>query len=124
MVKNLHEAGNPEVTIDEKADSTCTLTEALNDPGHQIPNDDQIANTNPEALDSYCRIEYDGGIGVGDLGKGEKGSGSSLEISGASRLEVKTKACGKTGPQDDEDSQEDSHARKSQGHSQHTGAND
>lgn len=110
--------------VDEKTDSSSTLAEALDDTRHQITDDDKIADPNPEALDSYRSIEYHGGVGISDLRKGEEGRRSSLEIPGASCLKVKTKACSKASPEDYEDSQQYSHARKGQGHSQYASAND
>lgn len=116
-IEALHECCDPELTIDHKADIGSTFAKPLYNSRHQVAYDDQIADSDPKAFDSYCCIEYDCGIGISDLRKGEKGGGSSLQISGASCLKIKTKTSGDASPQDDEDSQCYSHARKGQGHS-------
>lgn len=98
------------MAIDEKTDSCGIFTEAPNNPRHQIPYDDKVADANPKALDSYRSIENNGGVGVGDLGKGEEGSRPSFEISGAFCLEIEAEAGGKAGPKNDKSSQYYSHA--------------
>lgn len=89
------------MTVNKKANPGSILTEALDDSRHEITNDDQITHSDSKALDSDCSIEYDSGVGIGNLGKGKKGGRSPFEISGASCLKVETKACGNASPYDD-----------------------
>lgn len=95
---DIHEASDPEMTVNQKANSGSILTEALNNPRHQITNNDKIADPDPEAFYGDSGIKYDSSVGIGDLGKGEKGGRSSLKISGAPCLEIETKACCETRP--------------------------
>lgn len=55
------------MAVDQEGHTTSVLAEASYNARHQVPNDYEIADSNPETLDGNCRIEYDGGVGVGDL---------------------------------------------------------
>jgi len=65
---NQHEYRYPEVSIHKKRDGIGAFIKSSDHTGHQVPNDDQITNADPKALDCNSRIEYDRRIGVCDLG--------------------------------------------------------
>ena len=92
-MRDVPEASDPELPVYQKADICGIFTEALDDSRHQIPNDDQITDTNTKALDGYRSIEDDGGIRIGNLRESEKGGGPSVEVPGASCLKIETEAC-------------------------------
>lgn len=86
-----HEGGDPEVSVQQIFGSR-SVCEATNDAGHKITNNDEITNTNTEALDSDGSVEDDGSVGVCDLAQGEEARIAAIEVSGASCLKVETEA--------------------------------
>ena len=64
----VHERCDPELAIHEKTDISGTWGESNHDPRHQIPNDDQIADSHAKALDRNRRIEQDRQVRICKLG--------------------------------------------------------
>lgn len=91
---------------------------------HQVADDDEITDAYTEALDGNGGIENDSGIGVGDLAEGKETGRAAVEISGATSLEIETKAGGEAGPDDDETAEQDAHMIEGRRHGQDAGADD
>jgi hypothetical protein len=85
---NSHESSDPELTINQEINISSTWCKALHHSGHQISNDDKIADCHSKALDGNSGIKYDGEIRVGELRKGRKRHLPAINVSCASSLEV------------------------------------
>lgn len=62
-----HEGGDPKLAVDEEVQVGSPWGETSNDAGHQVANDDEVADGDAEALDGDGGIEYDGEVGVCEL---------------------------------------------------------
>ena len=118
---DLHEGRNPELPVNQERDVARTRRESSNNARHQISDDDKVADSHAEALDSNRSVEDDGQIRICHLGQCRKGHMAPVNIPRASRLEVETKACCCTRPRDDKDAEEDAHFRKRGRHGEETG---
>ena len=83
-----HKGGDPEVPVNEKAHVPGILVEAADNAGHEVADDDQVADADAKALDSDCRIKDDSRVGVRELREGKEGRRPALNVPGASRLQV------------------------------------
>ncbi|KAH8712776.1 hypothetical protein HC256_005950 [Beauveria bassiana] len=119
-----HKSGDPEMAVDQVGKAFGMVGETLHDAGHQVANDDHVGDADAEAFYGDGEVEDDGSIGVGKLGEGEEGSCTAVEVSGASRLEVKAKGGGKGGPKDEDDTKHNTHVRKHKGHGEGAGSDD
>lgn len=100
-----HEDGDPEVPVHQIRDLGRSTVESFHHAGHQVANDDQIRDGHAKALDGYSSLEKYGRVRIGHLGNGAKRGSPSVEVSGASGLEVETEGGGEGGPDDDDHSQ-------------------
>ena len=83
-----HKGGHPEVSVDQKTRETVLVGEAEDNAGHQITNDDQIADTHPEALDGDGRVENDRRVRVCDLRQRKEAGRSTVQVGRATCLQV------------------------------------
>lgn len=104
----LHEDGHPEMPVD-KIVAWRRVGKSSHDSGHQITDDDEVADAHAEALDGDCSIKDDGGVWVRDLAEGEETRGSSVEVFCAASLQVEAESGCKAGPDYDEDTQDNAH---------------
>lgn len=112
------------MSINQKPYTSSILVETSDNARHQITNDDQITDPNSKAFDCDRSIEYDSCVWVCNLRKSEKRRSAAVKVSSASCLEVEAEACGQAGPEDDDDTEEHSHAGKGEWHGQYTSPND
>src|SRR5262245_39939297 len=82
-----HECSDPELPVNQKrhAQARC---KSLDQPRHQITNDDKIADGDAEAFDGNGGIKENREIWVGQLGERSKRYMAAVHISGASSLQV------------------------------------
>lgn len=69
-----------------------SVCKATDDTGHEIADDDEIADADTKALDSDGSVEDDGSVGVSDLAQSEETGIAAIQVSGASCLKVETEA--------------------------------
>lgn len=62
-----HERCYPKMSVHQERSCFGFLSESSYDTGHQVANDDQVAHSHAETFDRNGCIEYDRGIGIGDL---------------------------------------------------------
>ena len=86
------------MVIDQEPKAASIFVETLDHTWHQTPDDHEIADRNTETLDRNGRVEYNSGIWVCDLRESEEGRSAAVKVSRASRLKVKTEACGQACP--------------------------
>jgi hypothetical protein len=65
--RNLHEASNPEMSIDKKRYRICTLIEPSNNTRHKVSDNNQVAYAHAKAFDSNGGIENNRRIWICDL---------------------------------------------------------
>lgn len=111
-----HKGGDPKVAVDKVGKVFGVVGDALHDAGHEVADDDHVGDADAEALDGNGHVKDDGGVGVCELGEGEEGGGSAVEVSRASGLEVEAKGGRKGGPEDEDDTEHDAHVREHKGH--------
>ena len=61
---------------------------SLNHTGHQVSDNDEVADAHAKAFDGNGSVENDSGIRVRDLREGEERGGPSFQVLRASRLEI------------------------------------
>ena len=66
-MSGVHECCYPELPVDQESDVLSTGCEADDDAGHQVADDDEIADCHAKALDRNRRVEQDRGIRVCEL---------------------------------------------------------
>ena len=104
-----HECRYPEMSIHQESSPVCIPLQASNDTRHQIPDYDQVADSNSKALNGDSGIEDDRGVRVRNLGEGEKGRLASLQVSRTARLQIQAKSSCETGPDNEQSTEKDSH---------------
>ena len=62
-----HESSDPEMSVDKESYSSSILTKASDNTGHQVSNNDQIADSHPKAFDGNSSIKYYSCIRICDL---------------------------------------------------------
>ena len=62
-----HESSHPEMSVDEESYSSSIFTEAPYNTGHQVSDNDQIADSDPKAFDRNGGIKDDSCIRICDL---------------------------------------------------------
>ena len=62
-----HESSHPEMSVNEKPYSSSIFTETSDNARHQVSDNDQIADSYPEAFDRNSGIKYHSSIGICDL---------------------------------------------------------
>ena len=62
-----HESSHPEMSVDEEAHSSSILTKPSDNAGHQVSDNDQIADSHPKAFDRNGGIKDDSCIRICDL---------------------------------------------------------
>ena len=116
-----HECSNPEMPV-HQISSVPRMSKALHNTGHEISDDDQVADADTEALDRNRRVKDDSGIGIGDLAEGEETGRATVQVPGAASLKIQSKSRGQTRPAYDEHTQHHAHVRHGMRHRQHSGA--
>jgi hypothetical protein len=99
----------------------CLCVETEYHARHQIADDDQVRDTDAEALYSDGAVEDDGQVRIGELRQREEGGLAALEISRASGLQVEAEGGRETGPADEDYSEGDAHFRHDGGHGKRAG---
>ena len=94
------------MAINQKRSIIRTFIDSTHNTRHQISNNDEVRNTNTEALDGNSSIEEDCRTWVCDLREGEEGRGSWLQVSGAARLQVEAEGGAAGGPDNDDYTEE------------------
>jgi hypothetical protein len=64
------------------------MSKALHNTGHEISDDDQVADADAKALDRNRRVKDDSGVGIGDLAKGEETGRATVQVPGAASLKI------------------------------------
>lgn len=119
-----HEGGDPKVPVEHERTQAVLVGEPANHPRHQVPDDDQVADPDAEALDGDGGVKDDRRVGVRDLRQGEEAGRPPFEVAGAPRLEVQPEPCRHPGPYYDDRPQQYTHVRHGQGHREHAGPDD
>lgn len=109
------------MSIHKVTDLSGVGVEAQDDAWHQIADDDQVADRDSEALDCNGCIEHYCRIRIGDLREGKERRRTTVDVLGATRLEIQTEAGCDTGPHDDKGSEEDAHLRHGSRHGKDSG---
>lgn len=122
--KHAHKRRNPKMPVHKVTDFSSVLIEAQDDAGHQVSDDDQVANSDSKALDRNGCIEHYRGVRVGDLRECKERGRATVDVLGAACLKVQTEARCDAGPHDDEGSEEYAHLRHGSRHGQDSGADD
>jgi hypothetical protein len=86
--------------------------EAKHNAWHQIADDNHVRNAYSKALDSNSSIKHDRSLRVRNLRKGKKGRRSSVKVTSAFRLEIKTKGSGQARPYYQQDTKHNPHVRQ------------
>jgi hypothetical protein len=120
----LHESGDPELTVDEEGYVVCTGHKANDNAGHEIADDDEIADSHTEALDGDGGVEENRDVGVGELGEGGERDMAAVDVAGAASLQIEAEAGGHACPSDDEDAEEDTHLGEGRGHGEEASTED
>lgn len=93
-----HERCYPKLAINKERDLVSIVGQSSDDTRHQVANDDQIANANPEAFDCDGRVEHNRRIWVGDLRQSKERRGAPVKVSRASGLQVQAEPRGECRP--------------------------
>ena len=64
---HLHESSDPKLPVDQEVRVSSTGRKSSDHSGHEVSDDDKVADRHTEALDGDGGIEYDGEVGVCDL---------------------------------------------------------
>lgn len=115
-----HEGSDPEMSVQEIVGSR-SVCEAADHARHQVADNNEIADANPKALDGYSGVKNNGGVGIGDLTQSKETGRATVEISGASGLQIEAKAGRQAGPDNNDDTEEDAHVGEGRGHGQDAG---
>lgn len=87
MVGNSHKCGDPEMPVHQIC-RTLGMSKSLNHTGHEVANNNEITDSNTEALDRDGRIEDHSRIRVCDLAEGKETSRAAVQVSCATSLKV------------------------------------
>jgi hypothetical protein len=68
------------MAVYQEIKSRLSSNKSLDDSGHQVSDNDKVANADTETFDRNRSIEDDGGIGVGHLREGEERGVPTVEI--------------------------------------------
>jgi CxxC motif-containing protein (DUF1111 family) len=122
FLNSLHESRNPKLTVHQKGNLPSAWRKASDNSGHQVSDDDKIADCDSEALDGNGAIEEDREVRICHLRKRREGHMPTVNVSRASRLQVQPEACRGAGPCDNKDSEEDAHLGEGRGHGEEAGS--
>ena len=125
MRANIHKSSHPEPPLEQISRRIPRIRhKPSHHSRHQIPNNNEIADSNTKTLDRDRPIKHHRSIGVSDLTEGEETTPPAIQVSRAASLEVETETRSQASPADDEGAEGDAHICHGVGHGEDAGADD